>query len=102
MDTICTEILKKGELQIAEKERHQKFEELHKDIATTIVDKCINPETKKPYTVTMIEKAMADLHVSLNPNRSAKQQVRFKKNEKILIHDCIIYKLRIAIYSVDI
>jgi len=35
---------------------------------------CVNPETKRPYPVTMIEKAMKDLHFSVNPNQKAKQQ----------------------------
>ena len=47
---------------------------MFKDIATTVADKCINPESKRPYTVTMIEKAMKDIHFSVKPNRNAKQQ----------------------------
>jgi len=38
-------------------------------------DKCVNPETKRPYSVTMIEKAMKDVHYSVKPNRNSKQQV---------------------------
>lgn len=34
----------------------------------------MNPQTKRPYTVTMIEKAMQDLHLSVNPKRSTKSQ----------------------------
>lgn len=40
-------------------------------------DKCVNPETKRPYPVSMIEKAMKDAHISVKPNRNAKQQVYF-------------------------
>ncbi|KAI9098210.1 ribosome maturation protein SBDS-like protein [Phlyctochytrium arcticum] len=71
---IILEILRKGELQVGEKERTQQLGNLSRDIATTVAEKCINPDTKRPYTVTMIEKAMADLHFSINPNRNAKQQ----------------------------
>lgn len=39
-----------------------------------MTDNCVNPQTKRPYTVTMIEKAMQDLHLSVNPKRSAKSQ----------------------------
>ncbi|KAF9162742.1 hypothetical protein DFQ27_006468 [Actinomortierella ambigua] len=74
LNTIIMEILKKGEMQVGEKERSNMLEGLHRDIATTVAEKCVNPETKRPYTVTMIEKAMADLHLSLNPSRSAKSQ----------------------------
>ncbi|KAJ1912759.1 hypothetical protein IWQ60_009511 [Tieghemiomyces parasiticus] len=73
-DKIIQEILKKGELQVSEKERQNKLGTLHRDIATIVAEKCINPDTKRPYTVTMIEKAMSDLHYSIHPNRNAKQQ----------------------------
>ncbi|XP_054014554.1 ribosome maturation protein SBDS [Hylaeus anthracinus] len=71
---ICKEILTKGELQVSDKERHSALDSMLKDIATTVADKCVNPETKRPYTVTMIEKAMKDVHFSVKPNRNAKQQ----------------------------
>jgi len=71
---VCKEILQKGELQVSDKERHSQLDAMMKDIATTVSDKCVNPETKRPYPVSMIEKAMKDLHFSINPNRNAKQQ----------------------------
>jgi len=46
-----------------------------RDIATTVADKCVNPETKRPYTVTMIEKAMKDIHFSVKPTKGTKPQV---------------------------
>ncbi|XP_033224942.1 ribosome maturation protein SBDS isoform X1 [Belonocnema kinseyi] len=71
---ICKEILDKGELQVSDKERHSTLESMFKDIATTVADKCVNPETKRPYPVSLIEKAMKDVHFSVKPNRNAKQQ----------------------------
>jgi len=71
---ICKQILTKGELQVSEKERHAQQDATLKDIATTVSDKCVNPETKRPYPVSIIEKAMKDIHFSIKPNRSAKQQ----------------------------
>lgn len=71
---ICKEILEKGELQVSDKERHSQIDALFKDIATTVADKCVNPETKRPYPVSIIEKAMKDVHFSVNVNKSAKQQ----------------------------
>lgn len=67
--------MKKGELQVSEKERHAQLESMFRDIATTVSDKCVNPKTNRPYTVTLIEKAMKDLHFSVKPNKSTKQQV---------------------------
>lgn len=71
---ICKEILTKGELQVSDKERQSHLDSLFKDIATTVADKCVNPELKRPYPVTTIEKAMRDMHFSVKPNQSAKQQ----------------------------
>ena len=70
------QILSKGELQVSEKERHAQLESMFRDIATIVADKCVNPDTNRPYTVTMIEKAMKDLHFSVKPTRNTKQQVR--------------------------
>uniref|UniRef100_A0A182Q2Y2 Ribosome maturation protein SBDS n=1 Tax=Anopheles farauti TaxID=69004 RepID=A0A182Q2Y2_9DIPT len=71
---ICKEILAKGELQVSEKERHDQLDSMFKEIATTVADKCVNPETKRPYPVSIIEKSMKDIHYSIKPHRNAKQQ----------------------------
>lgn len=71
---ICKEILAKGELQISEKERHDQHDSMLKEIATNVADRCVNPETKRPYPVSIIEKCMKDIHFSIKPNRNAKQQ----------------------------
>jgi ribosome maturation protein SDO1 len=71
---IIVEILKKGELQIGEKERTQQMTSMQSEVAHIIADKTVNPDSKRPYTVTMIEKALAEVHFSLNPNKSSKQQ----------------------------
>ncbi|XP_058817966.1 ribosome maturation protein SBDS [Topomyia yanbarensis] len=71
---ICKEILAKGELQISEKERHDQQESMFREIATNVADRCINPETKRPYPVSIIEKSMKDVHYSIKPHRNAKQQ----------------------------
>jgi ribosome maturation protein SDO1 len=69
--------LKKGELQVSEKERNKEIDSKYRDIATIIAEKCVNPETKRPYTVSIIEKIMSNLHFSVKPNKSSKQQVGF-------------------------
>ena len=71
---ICKQILAKGDLQVSDKERQAQQEATFKDIATTVAEKCVNPETKRPYPVSMIEKAMKECHIAVKPNRSAKQQ----------------------------
>lgn len=71
---ICKIILSKGDLQVSDKERQAQSEAMFKDIATIISDKCVNPETKRPYPVSMIEKAMKECHIAVKPNKNSKQQ----------------------------
>lgn len=62
-------------MQVSEKERQVELGALFKDVATVIVEKCINPETQRPYTVGLIERGLKDIHFAVDPKRSAKQQV---------------------------
>lgn len=39
-----------------------------------LVGLCINPETKRPYPVSIIEKGLKDVHFSVKQGRSSKQQ----------------------------
>ncbi|KAM6933187.1 ribosome maturation protein SBDS [Xenentodon cancila] len=71
---ICKQILAKGELQVSDKERQNQLETMFRDIATIVAEKCVNPGTKRPYTVSLIERAMKDIHYSVKTNRSTKQQ----------------------------
>jgi ribosome maturation protein SDO1 len=48
---VCIEILTKGELQVSDQERIALQELVFKDIANIVVDKTVNPETDRPYTV---------------------------------------------------
>ncbi|XP_067132487.1 ribosome maturation protein SBDS [Centruroides vittatus] len=96
---ICKEILSKGELQVSEKERQTQLESMFRDIATIVADKCINPETKRPYTVSIVEKCMKEIHFSVKPNKGTKQQaleVIKKLQEKIQIERSQM-KLRVFI-----
>lgn len=95
---ICIEILEKGELQVSDKERHSHLDSLFKEIATTVSDKCINPETKRPYTVTMIEQAMKQIHFNINSTKNAKQQA-LEVLLKILQHDKKYPNIRLNIRS---
>jgi len=70
------EVLRKGELQVGEKERANELETLRREIATAVAERCVDPDTQRPHTVTMIEKAMAEVHFAVRPNKSAKSQVR--------------------------
>jgi len=71
---IILTILEKGELQVSSKERESQSDQMLKDIATIVAEKCVNPETQRPIPVSIIEKAMKDVHYSLHPTKSSKQQ----------------------------
>uniref|UniRef100_A0A383WNC8 SBDS family rRNA metabolism protein n=1 Tax=Tetradesmus obliquus TaxID=3088 RepID=A0A383WNC8_TETOB len=73
-EKICLEILAKGELQVSDKERQAQQDNLFKDVASILADKTVNPETGRPYTNTMLERALRDVHFNIDPKRSAKQQ----------------------------
>ncbi|KAG0464429.1 hypothetical protein HPP92_020498 [Vanilla planifolia] len=71
---ICKEILEKGELQVAGKEREMQLSSQFRDIATIVMQKTINPETQRPYTISMIERLMHEIHFAVDPNSSSKKQ----------------------------
>lgn len=58
MDDIIQEILKKGEMQVGEKERHAHTERLEKEVLDIVAGKLIDPRSKRVYTSGMIGKAL--------------------------------------------
>lgn len=57
-EQIVLEILKKGELQVGEKERHAQVDALRAEVLDIVVGKLVDPRTKRVYTTGMIEKAL--------------------------------------------
>lgn len=60
--------------QVSEGERKVEYDNLFRDVAGVLVEKCVDPNTQRPYTLTMLERALRDAHFSIDPKRSAKQQ----------------------------
>ena len=58
---------------MSDKERKLDLDNLFKDVAGLLVDKCVNPTTNRPYTLTMLERALRDCHFNPDPKKSAKQ-----------------------------
>lgn len=69
------QILKKGEVQVGDKERDHDLTALRKEIATLVAEKCVDPATQRPHPVGMIEKAMTEAGYSVKQNKTAKSQV---------------------------
>ena len=68
------EILNKGEMQVGDKERSHELNTLWLEVATTVAQQSVDPNTQRPYTVGMIEKAMRDIHYGVKPTRPTKTQ----------------------------
>ncbi|KAL6952828.1 hypothetical protein U1Q18_047096 [Sarracenia purpurea var. burkii] len=71
---IVDQILDKGELQVAGKERESQLSSQFRDIATIVMQKTVNPETQHPYTISMIERLMHEIHFAVDPHSSSKKQ----------------------------
>ncbi|XP_026442878.1 ribosome maturation protein SBDS-like [Papaver somniferum] len=74
LSKICIEIMQKGELQVAGKERDSQLSSQFRDIATIVMQKTINPETKRPYSISMIEQLMHGIHFGVDPHSTSKKQ----------------------------
>ncbi|KOS18527.1 Ribosome maturation protein sdo1 [Escovopsis weberi] len=57
-DDIILEILRKGEMQVGEKERAAQLERVHNEVVGIVVSKLVDPRTKRVYTPGMIERAL--------------------------------------------
>ena len=69
------QILEKGELQVSGKEREAQLSSQLRDIATIVMEKTISTETRRPYTMNMIERIMHEIHFAVDPNLTSKEQV---------------------------
>lgn len=72
---IAKTILDKGELQVGGKEREAELDNLRKEICTGVAERCVDPTTQRPHTVTMIEKALNEIHFNVQPTKAVKSQV---------------------------
>ncbi|KAK7432724.1 hypothetical protein QQZ08_000584 [Neonectria magnoliae] len=58
VNDIILEILRKGEMQVGEKERAAQLERVHTEVVSIVASKLVDPRTKRIYTSGMIEKAL--------------------------------------------
>ena len=61
VDEIILEILKKGELQVGDKERKESLERVQREVVDIVAGKLVDPKSKRVYTPGMIEKALDQL-----------------------------------------
>ena len=60
-EEIVLEILKKGEVQVGEKERAQELDRVHREVVDIVAGRLVDPKSKRLYTAGMIEKALDQL-----------------------------------------
>jgi len=76
-----------------------------RDIATQIAEKCVDPGTKRPYTVGMVEKAMQEIHYSVKPGKNAKAQavevIRLLQEKKTMPIERAKMRVRITMPNKD-
>ncbi|GIJ92306.1 hypothetical protein Asppvi_011286 [Aspergillus pseudoviridinutans] len=70
-DEIRQEILRKGEVQVGERERKEMLERVEKEVLDIVSGRLIDPNTKRVYTPGMISKALDQLS-----SASGQQQVQ--------------------------
>lgn len=70
-DEVVMEILKKGELQVGEKERAHELERVHKEVIDIVAGRLVDPKSKRVYTTGMIEKALDQLSIQGAQGRPA-------------------------------
>lgn len=92
--------MEKGELQVAGKERESQLSSQFRDIATIVMQKTINPETQRPYTISMIERLMHEIHFAVDPHSSSKKQVMigFLQSYDNFGQECIMLRSPLCYY----
>ncbi|MEM5872233.1 MAG: ribosome assembly factor SBDS [Candidatus Aenigmatarchaeota archaeon] len=90
-------ILKEGDLQFTTEQRHRLVEERKKEIATIISRQGMDPKTKLPHPVTRILNAMEEAKVSIDPFKSAKDQVKYVLDKIQEVLPISLEKIEVAI-----
>ncbi|MEM3437072.1 MAG: ribosome assembly factor SBDS [Nitrososphaerales archaeon] len=69
-------ILKKGELQLTAEQRRSLIEDKKKQIISIISKNFVDPKTGLPHPQIRIEQAIPQVHVSIDPFKSAEEQAK--------------------------
>jgi len=72
-EEICKLILKAGHLQVSKKERDQELRVKTREIASIVASKCVNKNTRLPFPIQQIEKAMKEIKFNVVASKNAKQ-----------------------------
>ena len=75
MEKAAVEVLRRGELHLTTEQRRRMVEEKRLKIATIISQRAINPQTNTPHPTERILRAMEEAKVSIDPLKSAEEQL---------------------------
>jgi len=73
-EEIVRTILKKGDLQVSDKERELHLETTFRDIVQMLVERCVHPQTGRQLTAITVESALKKIGFSVHCDHSAKKQ----------------------------
>jgi len=90
-------ILKEGELQFTTEQRRRFIEEKKKEIANIIAKQGMDPKTKLPHPVQRILNAMEEAHVTIDPFKPAKEQVKYVLDKIQTILPISLERIEVAI-----
>ncbi|KAL2752662.1 hypothetical protein ACRALDRAFT_2112185 [Sodiomyces alcalophilus JCM 7366] len=71
-DDIVLEILKRGDIQVGEKERAAQLERVQNEVVSMVASRLVDPRTKRVYTRGMIEKALDMLSSAAHSDNTSK------------------------------
>ena len=71
---VCVRILAEGDVQVSDRERAVEMGALFRDVAAAVAARCVNTATRRPFTVSMVERALKDAGFSVDGKRPAKAQ----------------------------
>ncbi len=75
VEKVAPEIIKHGDIQLTTEFRRKKVEEKKLQIAALISRNAINPQTRAPHPPERVINAMEQAHFSVDPFKSAEQQM---------------------------
>lgn len=100
---VCRLILDRGDVQVSDQERAARLESTSREVASAVAGKCVDPASRRPYTMAQIRDAMKAAGFMVHPTRNVKQQ--FLECVKLLqrtgVLDIERAKMELALVLVD-
>lgn len=71
---VCKLVLDEGDVQVSDMERSARLESTAREVASMVSERCVHPDSRRPYTVTQVRDAMRIAGFMVHPTHGAKQQ----------------------------